>query len=1348
MSNQAQDTYSFHRGIIARSASPVGDEGRYRYGFDLSSNDETMDKVEAYLLNSDSEIVEQGSDTAVLRFVAGTLDSSGLYRNGYVEVVSKGVATYDLLIRRATVPNSTLDITSTDADEIPGPVNLSVDRIVRMVQELKSRTKHTPVLVKADGTSPIDDDTPLIARPSTILSADTDGNVKMQTAREVFQDNHPEVVSTKTKTYSFQIPAVGATTLTHNSGLAAPAFYSFASILGKAIPGVISKSVVGGLQRLTFLTAGAISFHLHREFHVEASTVGGGGANGHLVWFVAITRPGRESESYSRTKIISDPVTQHLQFPFDVPSDGPIPVQKDDYITTNLAWLVSDPANKTIRFRIDEPVSIPMGSNNLLDEGFFIRFTETQVGGLPTPNWEETDSDDAGYIAGKPTEVKPHGASGNKPTDLTLAEDSIGEREVREGSLPLGVLREGDADLVEGSVDASAIALNDEKTEINFPDNEGSDHKIALPLHGDAVDWATSRISNDKDSIILARKYTDSDGNAQTEQKELTLPTASDTQKGIVELATQGETDTATDDTKAVTPLKLKSNLDTTIPPARRLPALGDAGDVVTVNSAGDGLEFASPAEASVADATESVKGIAELATQAEVDAGTDTEKIVTPATLKAKLDADLPPEASEIISGTVELASTDEARNGVDDTRAMTPSKTVLAIETHQRSVATEEQAEAGTDNATVMTPLRTRQSINHNRIPTGPTLPANPHVNERFKSTGVSLFHNDYLQYGTEAPNDVTVIQYFFQGAPAPGIHSIVGYSDDPDTDAAHRNKVFLLTAGAYSMNADSQVGFYREGQPRVWHNVADTPLSDLFPHWYLIDGLSFADLSQTQTRVGINFRWRTPAELAADPNAKYNVLYPDTNVPAGDWTYAGDGQGDHGWVRTPGLGLDRAAVLELIRQNTVTEAITELIDGPGQGISHTNQGEVLNVLGLFSPAFDLDDDRNATGVLEIEADLILSGLGAVIGFGEGARSQTARIAGFTFASDLEAEAGLYDASTTPRKYGIEVGRTTLYRGTTKLGDVVLTLARNAANQVGYNLRYHAVAGVTGNQTFSIGSNIRAAFIHQQSGGGSVNLVETPLFNREVFYNGQDSAARTVATITGLTVGKRYSVYGATHSVRFSGSLVQAHYGIYNHATTFNRSTQILSQVYDLQDQANRPFETEFTATQTTVVLRRIAGSNNRVVGDGTRAETWLGVAELPTNQYNATSEAYVPPTSLTVQRTQLWQSSGSGGLAVSAGNTEHALNVPNWRDYHYLICYTDWSTSRSRSRQYPSNGFQVEALKLATGDGIEASVGRIANSITLRSDSSSLNTLRYALRQGNHVRLYYIDGVRYVP
>lgn len=71
--------------------------------------------------------------------------------------------------------------------------------------------------------------------------------------------------------------------------------------------------------------------------------------------------------------------------------------------------------------------------------------------------------------------------------------------------------------------------------------------------------------------------------------------------------------------------------------------------------------------------ATETVKGIAELATQAETDAGTNDTNIVTPLKLKSRLDSRV---ASETVSGLVELATDAETAALTDDTRAVTPLK------------------------------------------------------------------------------------------------------------------------------------------------------------------------------------------------------------------------------------------------------------------------------------------------------------------------------------------------------------------------------------------------------------------------------------------------------------------------------------------------------------------------------------------------------------------------------------------------------------------------------------------------------------------------------------------------
>lgn len=74
-----------------------------------------------------------------------------------------------------------------------------------------------------------------------------------------------------------------------------------------------------------------------------------------------------------------------------------------------------------------------------------------------------------------------------------------------------------------------------------------------------------------------------------------------------------------------------------------------------------------------VPDATETVKGKAELATAAEAVAGADTTRIVTPAGLAAAL-ANYVPAASTTVVGKTRLATTAEATTGASQAIAVTP--------------------------------------------------------------------------------------------------------------------------------------------------------------------------------------------------------------------------------------------------------------------------------------------------------------------------------------------------------------------------------------------------------------------------------------------------------------------------------------------------------------------------------------------------------------------------------------------------------------------------------------------------------------------------------------------------
>lgn len=103
-------------------------------------------------------------------------------------------------------------------------------------------------------------------------------------------------------------------------------------------------------------------------------------------------------------------------------------------------------------------------------------------------------------------------------------------------------------------------------------------------------------------------------------------------QKGIVELATDIETQTGTDTTRAITPSALSSRTAT-----QTRTGLIELATAAEANALSDTMRAITPGTIPIASETQ--RGIVERATQAEVTAGTDTSRYVTPATLQNKLN-------------------------------------------------------------------------------------------------------------------------------------------------------------------------------------------------------------------------------------------------------------------------------------------------------------------------------------------------------------------------------------------------------------------------------------------------------------------------------------------------------------------------------------------------------------------------------------------------------------------------------------------------------------------------------------------------------------------------------------
>ena len=140
-----------------------------------------------------------------------------------------------------------------------------------------------------------------------------------------------------------------------------------------------------------------------------------------------------------------------------------------------------------------------------------------------------------------------------------------------------------------------------------------------------------------------------------------TQPDATETVKGIAEIATTAEANAGTDDQKIVTPLKLKGFQQLFVIQSATRPTLVTHPNIVTGTiwvdqsqsplvlhvwdpTVNNGLgDWGTAADGTQPDATETIKGIVELATAAETTTGTDSTRAVHPAGLKVELDKKAP---------------------------------------------------------------------------------------------------------------------------------------------------------------------------------------------------------------------------------------------------------------------------------------------------------------------------------------------------------------------------------------------------------------------------------------------------------------------------------------------------------------------------------------------------------------------------------------------------------------------------------------------------------------------------------------------------------------------------------
>jgi hypothetical protein len=277
---------------------------------------------------------------------------------------------------------------------------------------------------------------------------------------------------------------------------------------------------------------------------------------------------------------------------------------------------------------------------------------------------------------------------------------------------------------------------------------------------------------------------------------------ASESAKGIVQLATAAETTAGTDGTKAVHPAGLKVELDKKASLAS--PALTGTPTAPTAATNTNTTQIATTAFVKAnypPAANELFAGVVELATTAEVTAGTDTTRVVTPAGLKAALDSQTVtvPDGSTTVKGIVKLANNTESLTGTSDQIAATPAGVITAINDRIKAgtqsvaglvrIATTSEISAGSANSIAVQPagLKSLLDTNYAKLaspgltgtPTAPTAAAGTATTQLATTAFVDAAVNKgMITFGTE--KNATGAEVEFTGIPATARQIMITFTE----------------------------------------------------------------------------------------------------------------------------------------------------------------------------------------------------------------------------------------------------------------------------------------------------------------------------------------------------------------------------------------------------------------------------------------------------------------------------------------------------------------------------------------------------------------------------------------